>query len=74
MEEIALIVGLFEEQFNTSLICSDDDFQADDLHWDDGAIQHVLEDISREVHLQGLLGFERMAGSWFCKPTASGTS
>jgi hypothetical protein len=75
LEEIALIVALFEKQFSTSLISSDDDFQADDLHWDDGAIQHVLEDISREVHLQELLGFREDGRILvFCKPTASGTS
>jgi hypothetical protein len=75
LEEIALIVALFEEQFNTSLILSDGDFQDDDLQWDDGAIQHVLEDINREVHLQEFLGFREDGRILvFCKPTASGTS
>ncbi len=75
LEEIALIVALLEEQFGTYLIRSDDDFQGDDLNWDDGAVQHVLEDISRGVHLEELFGFREEGRIMvFCKSTASGTS
>jgi hypothetical protein len=74
-EEIALIVALFEEQFNMNLMSSDEDFQADHLDWDDGVVQHVLEDINREVHLQEWLGFREDGRILvFCKPTASGTT
>jgi len=73
LSEISLVVSLMEEHFGAELLRSEEADEIEDPAWYDELIQHMLEDIGSETHLQRLIGFrEGNRIMVFDKPQASG--